>query len=74
VSFVSIILCVASERVIPEVSVYFVMTQSGNFWIHPRIVKKVQDEKHKHYLNMAPQSPSFIIRTVIRSAFNILLF
>jgi hypothetical protein len=27
-------LCIASQRVIPKVSVYFVMTQSGNFWIH----------------------------------------
>jgi hypothetical protein len=32
-------LCVASKRVfIVVVVVYFVMTQSGNFWIHPRII------------------------------------
>jgi hypothetical protein len=36
VSFAAIILCVASQRVFIVVSVYFVMTQSGNFWIHPR--------------------------------------
>jgi hypothetical protein len=36
VSFAAITLCVASQRVIPKVSVYFVMTQSGNFCIHPR--------------------------------------
>jgi hypothetical protein len=35
VSFAAIILCVASQRVFASV-VYFVMTQSGNFWIHPR--------------------------------------
>jgi hypothetical protein len=29
--------CVASELVFVVVSVYFVMTWSGNFWIHPRI-------------------------------------
>jgi len=28
---------VASQRVFIVVSVYFVMTQSGNFWIHPRM-------------------------------------
>jgi hypothetical protein len=27
---------VASQRVFIVVIVYFVMTQSGNFWIHPR--------------------------------------
>jgi hypothetical protein len=37
VSFAAIILCVASQRVFIVVVVYFVMTQSGNFWIHPRI-------------------------------------
>jgi hypothetical protein len=31
----AITLCVTSQRVIPKVGVYFVMTQSGNFWIHP---------------------------------------
>jgi len=40
VSFAATILCVASQRVFIVVSVYFVMTQSGNFWIHPR--------KHTH--------------------------
>jgi hypothetical protein len=37
VSFAAITLCVASQRVFVLVVVYFVMTQSGNFWIHPRI-------------------------------------
>jgi hypothetical protein len=36
-SFAAITLYVASQRVFIVVSVYFVMTQSGNFWIHPRI-------------------------------------
>jgi hypothetical protein len=36
VSFAAITLCVASQRVfiVVIVVVYFVMTQSGNFWIH----------------------------------------
>jgi hypothetical protein len=37
VSFAAITLCVASQRLIPKVSIYFVTTQSGNFWIHPHI-------------------------------------
>jgi hypothetical protein len=37
VSFAAINLCVASQRVFNFiVVVYFVMTQSGNFWIHSR--------------------------------------
>jgi hypothetical protein len=36
VSFAAITLCVASQKVFIVV-VYFVMTQSGNFWIHPRM-------------------------------------
>jgi hypothetical protein len=36
VSFAAITFCVASQRVFILV-VYFIMTQSGNFWIHPRI-------------------------------------
>jgi hypothetical protein len=35
VNFTAIILYVASQQVFIVVSVYFVMTQSGNFWIHP---------------------------------------
>jgi hypothetical protein len=38
VNFVAITLCIASQRVFIFVSVYFVMTQSGNFWAHPRTV------------------------------------
>jgi hypothetical protein len=34
-SFATITLCVASQWVFIVVSVYFFMTQSGNFWIHP---------------------------------------
>jgi len=34
----AISLCVASQRVFIVAVVYFVMTQSGNFWIHPSIV------------------------------------
>jgi hypothetical protein len=39
VSFAAITLCVASQRVFVFVIVYFVMTQSGNFWIHHRILR-----------------------------------
>jgi hypothetical protein len=35
VSYAAITLCVASRLVFIVVSVHFVMTQSGNFWIHP---------------------------------------
>jgi len=35
VSFAAITLCVASRPVFIVAVVYFVMTQSGNFWIHP---------------------------------------
>jgi hypothetical protein len=34
VSFAAITLCIASERVFMVVSLYLVMTQSGNFSIH----------------------------------------
>jgi hypothetical protein len=34
VSFTATTLCVASQR--EFVVVYFVMTQSGNFWLRPR--------------------------------------
>jgi len=36
VSFATITLCVVSQQVFIVVSIYFIMTQSGNFWIHPR--------------------------------------
>jgi hypothetical protein len=42
VSFAAITLCVASQGVfiivVVVVVIYFVMTQSGNFWIHPRTI------------------------------------
>jgi hypothetical protein len=37
VSFAAITLYVASQRVFIAAAVYFVMTQSGHLWIHPRI-------------------------------------
>jgi hypothetical protein len=37
-TFAAIILCVASQRMFIVVRVYFVMTQPGDFWTHPRIV------------------------------------
>jgi hypothetical protein len=50
VSFAAITLCVASELVFIVVSVYFVMTQSGNFWIYRRILIKL--------LHTAMQTPA----------------
>jgi hypothetical protein len=40
VSFAAITLCIASQRVfVVVVVVDFVMTQSGNVWIHPRTLQ-----------------------------------
>jgi hypothetical protein len=39
VSFHAVTLFVTSQRVFIVVSIYFVTTQSGNFWIHPRICR-----------------------------------
>jgi hypothetical protein len=48
VSFVAITLCVAFQRAfVVVVIVYFVMTQSGNFWIHLR-----KSSSSLHFLNM----------------------
>jgi hypothetical protein len=41
VSFTAITLCVASQRVIPNVSAYLLSTQSGKFWIYPRTCRTV---------------------------------
>jgi len=41
VSFAAKTLCVALQRVFVVVVVYFVTTQSGNFWTHPRIVSNI---------------------------------
>jgi hypothetical protein len=35
VSFAAVALCVSYQRVFIVVTVYFIMTQSGNVWIHP---------------------------------------
>jgi hypothetical protein len=43
VSFAAITLCVAFQQVFIGVSVYVVMTQSGNVWIHPRIGPEWRD-------------------------------
>jgi hypothetical protein len=60
VSFAAITLCVASQRVFIIVAVVdFVMTQSGNFWIHPtlvtRILKQISDLL-VHFIRDFPQS------------------
>jgi hypothetical protein len=49
VSFAAITLCVTCQLVF---IVYFVMTQSGNFWIHPRIsqlsLRKTEDNRESY--------------------------
>jgi hypothetical protein len=46
VSFDAKALCVASARVFIVVGVYFVMTESGNFWIHSRIHQTMASIEH----------------------------
>jgi hypothetical protein len=41
-------LCVAPQRVFIVVRLYFDMTQSGNFWIHPRIVEETHCSYRKY--------------------------
>jgi hypothetical protein len=51
VSFAAITLCVASQRVL--IVVYFVMTQSGNFWIHART--NVSENHAASYSSLRPR-------------------
>jgi hypothetical protein len=45
VSVAAITLCDASHRVLIVIAItYFIMTQSGNFWIHPRKLSKIYFE------------------------------
>jgi hypothetical protein len=44
VRFALISLCVTSQRVFIAVSIYFVVTQSGNFWILPRVTELKNSE------------------------------
>jgi hypothetical protein len=57
VTFVAIILCVASQRVFIVVVVYFVMTQSGNIWIHLRMLRDriINQQVHKLMINIYMQ-------------------
>jgi hypothetical protein len=48
VSSVAITVCVASQRVFVVDDVYFVTTQSGNFWIHPRKMYLTMISKYCH--------------------------
>jgi len=50
VSFATITLCVASQRVFIVTVVYFVTTRYGNFWIHPRMARMGQ--KRNVYRNL----------------------
>jgi hypothetical protein len=51
VSIAAITLCIVSQRVFIFVNVYFVMTQSGNFWIHPRITD-VSSRQYRFFINV----------------------
>jgi len=51
VSSAAITLCVSSQQVfivVFLVLVYFVTTQSGNFWIHPHISKSGHDVQNEN--------------------------
>jgi hypothetical protein len=52
VSFAAITLCVASQRVFIIVIVYFIMTESGNFWIHRRTWHNEPTNIHTAVANM----------------------
>jgi len=66
VSFAAITLYVASQRVFIIVSLYFVMTQSGNFWIHPR----TRARPHTQTSEQAGQHVELILRCqLINSAY-----
>jgi hypothetical protein len=52
VSFAAVILCVASQRVVVVVVVvHFVTSQSGNFWIQPRIISNLQEIRYPKQLH-----------------------
>jgi hypothetical protein len=55
VSSASITFCAASQRV-PIIVVYFVMTQSGNVWIYPRIF--TPSFFQRHFSVVLPSTPS----------------
>jgi hypothetical protein len=54
-SFAAVTLCVASQRVFIFV-VYFVMTQSGNFWMYPRINIYMYVQTTELYLTVKPHN------------------
>jgi hypothetical protein len=55
VSFAAITLCPASQRVFIVVVFYFVTTQSGNFWIHPRTAIKGKKVRLSPCFNYVPR-------------------
>jgi hypothetical protein len=69
VSFAAITLCVASQRVfivvvvVVVVVVYFVMTQSGNFWIHPRTY--ISRAKSRENVQLSLRSVVHIITSML---------
>jgi hypothetical protein len=46
VSFAAITIFVASQLVFVVVAVHFITTQTGNFWIHPRILVVTATLRH----------------------------
>jgi hypothetical protein len=64
VSFAVIALWKGHQRVIPKVSLYFISTQSGNFWIHVRtyVLHKTLDRRRLDDSERCVQSPSYLHR------------
>jgi hypothetical protein len=58
VSFAAITICVASQRVFIVVGAYFVMTDSENFWMHPRMRRHVT----RHTWRSVTSPTNFCIR------------
>jgi hypothetical protein len=60
VSFAAIKICVACQRVFIVVGVYFVMTQSGNFWI-PSYVSNI-DNRNSFFVSLWCSVSVFLCR------------
>jgi hypothetical protein len=64
VSFAAITLCVASHLVFIVVGLYFVMTQSGNFWIRPRTSQTVDTVEHNYGVMIQAPAQNFYVSII----------
>jgi len=67
VNFAAITLCVASQRVFIFVDFYFVMTQSGNFWIHRRTflaLDRAMKYFFSYFIKCTPHRKKFPIKVL----------